>query len=276
MQKLKRCPRCKVLLFDSAAVCDLCGYSFQHASSSSATHAPPPSATPSNPTTNTQVLVNEVINKELENELVKVAIGILRLGCLFVLLLLPFLVLGMDWVFFWGTGLALAWSMVRLGAGYEAICARASKDIEQSFGIPDQAPAVEYEGGHPDLPNKCLVRVWSTSNHLFIASVVPLGKSKLVRIPAGDLVQLSLHSNVQHVNTGGGRSIGGAIVGGAIAGPVGAIVGGRSATKVETFDESKTYLFFRCNGVLMQVIFKGGPDTYNKLAPIIARLGARR
>jgi hypothetical protein len=92
--------------------------------------------------------------------------------------------------------------------------------------------------------------------------------AQVLRIPRSNILGLSMDKSVQHVSTGGGRSIGGAVVGAVIAGPVGAIVGGRSSSNITRLDESKTYFSSIVSGMQFQMTFDGGQPTYNVLTSL--------
>ncbi len=144
--------------------------------------------------------------------------------------------------------------------------------IWEDLGIPQSALLLEYEGGHPELPSKGAVRLWGVSDMVRIVQLKsPFTKNaSTITIPMSDIVTLSLDHNVQHVGVGGGRSIGGALLGGVLAGPIGAIIGGRSSDEVKRFDESKTHLVMRYRGIQLHLIFNGGDATYNKLSRVFA------
>jgi hypothetical protein len=144
------------------------------------------------------------------------------------------------------------------------------KIVEKKFlALSSGAPfaILAYDGGHPELHGPQRVNAFSEGGALVLATL----KTGRVAIPYSDITALTLDSNMQNVNTGGGRSLGGAVVGMAIAGPLGALVGARKSTKMKKIDESKTYLVVRFGAMTLQVVFAGGQKTYNQLAPLMRR-----
>ena len=146
---------------------------------------------------------------------------------------------------------------------------RRCADFCRAHDIPATGIIVPYEGGHPAVPAG-QVFFWSDGANLRIAS-----EQGQAAIAARDVVSLTVQSNVQRVNVGGGRSVRGALMGYAIAGNVGAIVGGQGAPEVKTFDDSRTILLIRYGNIGLQLNFIGGQRTYALMVPIVGQLAQK-
>ena len=143
---------------------------------------------------------------------------------------------------------------------------RNEKRRRERYNVPESANEFDYLGGHPTLhPGK--VYAWRENDSV---ALVSHRDGQRTDISADKISGVELVSDVQSVNTGGGRSIGGALVGGAVAGPVGAIVGGHKKTKVKNVDHSTVKIHIQAqNGAIVDMIFKGGQPVYHKLAQVV-------
>jgi uncharacterized membrane protein YsdA (DUF1294 family) len=129
---------------------------------------------------------------------------------------------------------------------------------------------VPYEGGHPELSSAEQVAL--RREDLGIAIVLYSGK--IVSMPFVAISGVSYESNVQRVNTGGGRSVGGAIIGNMLFGSVGAIVGGQAPTKLQTFDDSRTIFALQYGKVQTQVTFQTTREIHAKIVALLANIAA--
>lgn len=149
--------------------------------------------------------------------------------------------------------------------------ARSQRELEQvaewgqRIGMPKNAMAFRYEGGHPNLPHACDLYAWRDTECLRLA---PRDGINIVRLGRSDIVEISVAQSIQHVNQGG-RSVGGAVVGTLLFGGIGGIVGGQKATKVVRHDESRAIVSFSYDGMKMQMVFEGGAATAGKLATLL-------
>jgi hypothetical protein len=134
------------------------------------------------------------------------------------------------------------------------------------YGIPSNAYLFLYESGLANI-RPGFVYGWRDENGLtFVADKDGTKRT----IPLDRIVALQYNQDIQTFSTGGGRSITGAVVGGVIAGPVGAVVGGRSKAKTKTVDRSTVHLRVRGESdIEVDIIFKGGQKAYQALASLL-------
>ncbi|GMA48680.1 hypothetical protein GCM10025857_39900 [Alicyclobacillus contaminans] len=135
----------------------------------------------------------------------------------------------------------------------------------KAFGVPPKTPIVTHHSGLV-VPSGD-VYTWKSENGIEFVSRATGAKCT---IPLDRILGLQYVQDIQTYTTGGGRSIAGAAVGAVIAGPVGAIVGGRSKTKTKTEDRSLIVMRVKSEaGPEMDVLFKGSEFSYQALSKVL-------
>lgn len=162
----------------------------------------------------------------------------------------------------------LFWLAVMIAAIYGIVLlSKAENKRRKQYNIPANFTTFRYMGGHPTLQSGSMYG-FSDSNGV---AFVNRKTGQRFQCPFSCIGSIQLNSDIQTVNTGGGRSVSGAVVGGIVAGPVGAVIGGNKKTKVKEFDHSTVLFTFKAlNDREFTLIFKGGQDTYNKLNRLLA------
>jgi hypothetical protein len=157
--------------------------------------------------------------------------------------------------------------LLAIGVGTAIVLSsKAERARRDKYGIPSTANLVPYQSGLAGItPGN--VYVWRDEEGLQF--VGQLNGTKRT-IPLDRIVSLQYNQDIQTYSTGGGRSISGAVVGGVIAGPVGAIVGGRSKSKTKTVDRSTVNLRVKSEaGPEIDIIFQGGQTSYQVLSSLL-------
>lgn len=154
--------------------------------------------------------------------------------------------------------------------GFTAMMRTAQKEElgkrRTQLNIPLNATLFIYNGGHPELPAG-KVSGWQSDESV---EFTEMKSGHHVSISKTAIRSIDLHSDVQTVTTGGGRSLTGAVIGDVVAGPIGAIVGGTKKAKTKTIDQSTVHMRVTdSNGTEISLVFKGGQSTYNTLTSLL-------